>query len=204
MSLPSASWESSVRTRSRGLALLLLAVLAGCGSGSEARTEDEPASRDRMREPARAAPGFALETLDGDSLTLEDLGDRRVVLMNFWASWCNPCKEEIPVLVELHEEYAGQGFMVLGATVDDLPRDSRAFAEEMGIPYPSVITTPRMREEWALAPWLPTSLLIVEGRIVEQWIGPQTRQELEYPIRVGLGLAPPLEDVIGTAGPPRD
>lgn len=185
--------------------ILLLAMVAGCGSGSEARTGEDPAaSEERLRPPARAAPGFALETLDGDSLTLEGLSDRRVVLMNFWASWCNPCKEEIPVLVELHEEYADQGFMVLGATVDDLPRDSRAFAEEMGIPYPSVITTPRMREDWALAPWLPTSLLIVEGRIVEQWIGPQTRDELEYPIRVGLGLTPPLEEVIGTGGTPRN
>lgn len=196
-----------MRVSSSGPAcLLILATLAACGSGSEARTGEET-SRPEGPPPlaARVAPGFALETLDGDSLTLADMGDRKVVLMNFWASWCEPCKEEIPVLVALHEEYGEQGFTVLGATVDDLPRDSRAFAEEMDIPYPSVITTPRMREDWALAPWLPTTLLIVDGRIVEQWIGPQTRDVFEYPIRVGLGLAPPLEDVIGTAaGQPRD
>lgn len=190
-----------MRGSSRGsTCLLLLVTLAGCGSGSEARTgEKTTGSEGAPPSEARVAPGFALETLDGDSLTLADLADRKVVLMNFWASWCEPCKEEIPVLVTLHEEYGDQGFMVLGATVDDLPRNSRAFAEEMDIPYPSVITTPRMREDWALAPWLPTTLLIVDGRIVEQWIGPQTRDVFEYPIRVGLGLAPPLEDVIGTA-----
>lgn len=196
-----------MRVSSRGLArLLILATLAACGSGSEARTGEETGrSEGPPPSAARVAPGFALETLDGDSLRLTDLGDRKVVLMNFWASWCEPCKEEIPVLVALHEEYGEQGFTVLGATVDDLPRDSRAFAEEMDISYPSVITTPRMREDWALAPWLPTTLLIVDGRIVEQWIGPQTREVFEYPIRVGLGLAPPLEDVIGTAaGQPRD
>jgi thiol-disulfide isomerase/thioredoxin len=121
-----------------------------------------------------------------------------LVLVNFWASWCEPCKDEIPILIALHEEYGERGFMVLGATVDDLPRDSRAFVEEMEIPYPSVITTPRMREAWRLAPWLPTTFLIVDGRIVEEWIGPQARDVFEYSIRVGLGLAPALEDVIRT------
>jgi hypothetical protein len=55
-----------------------------------------------------------------------------------------------------------------------------------------------MREEWRLAPWLPTTFLLVDGRIVEEWVGPQTRDVFEYPVRVGLGLAPALEDVIRT------
>ncbi len=180
--------------------LLLVAALmmAACGSGSEARTGDEATAGGEAPAEARLAPAFALETLDGDSLSLGDLADRKVVLVNFWASWCVPCKEEIPILIALHEEYGDKGFVVLGATVDDLPRDSRAFVEEMEMPYRSVITTPRMREEWRLAPWLPTTFLLVDGRIVEEWVGPQTRDVFEYPIRVGLGLAPALEDVIRT------
>ncbi len=186
--------------------LLLAALAAGCGSGTEARPGEEGDGVEaESTDAGRVAPGFALETLEGDSLTLTALGEGSVVLMNFWASWCVPCKEEIPALIALHEEYGDRGLRVLGATVDDLPRDSRAFAEEMRIPYPSVITTPKMREEWALAPWLPTTLLIVDGRIVEEWVGPRTREDFEYPIRVGLGLAPPLEDVIGaTAGSSSD
>ena len=179
--------------------LILAAMAAACGSGSEARTDEAPgAGVADASSTARVAPPFALETLDGDTLSLGDLTDRKVVLINFWASWCEPCKEEIPILIALHEEYGERGFMVLGATVDDLPRDSRAFVEEMEIPYPSVITTPRMREAWRLAPWLPTTFLLVDGKIVEEWIGPQTRDVFEYPIRVGLGLAPALEDVIRT------
>ena len=178
--------------------LLIAAVLAGCGSGSEARTGEEAPADAASPTAARVAPGFALETLAGDSLSLDDVADRKVVLVNFWASWCEPCKEEIPVLIALHEEYGDKGFMVLGATVDDLPRDSRAFVEEMEIPYASVITTPRMREEWRLAPWLPTTFLLVDGRIAEEWVGPQTRDVFEFPIKVGLGLAPALEDVIRT------
>lgn len=179
--------------------LLLAAFAAACGGGTEARSGDDGEGAEAASAAeGRVAPGFALETLEGDSLTLAELGERGVVLMNFWASWCEPCKEEIPALIALHEEYGDRGLRVLGATVDDLPRDSRAFAEEMRIPYPSVISTPKMREEWALAPWLPTTLLIVDGRIVEEWVGPRTRDDFEYPIRVGLGLAPPLKDVIGT------
>jgi thiol-disulfide isomerase/thioredoxin len=182
----------------QNLPLLLVALLgAACGRGTEARTEEE-GNEAKAAVEARVAPGFALETLAGDSLSLDDLADRKVVLVNFWASWCEPCKEEIPILIALHEEYGDRGFMVLGATVDDLPRDSRDYVEEMQIPYPSVITTPRMREEWRLAPWLPTTFLIVDGRIAEEWVGPQTREVFEYPIRVGLGLAPALEDVIRT------
>jgi len=179
--------------------LLLVAALmmVACGSGTEARTDEAGAEAGAAVE-ARVAPDFGLETLAGDSLSLDDLADRKVVLVNFWASWCEPCKEEIPVLIALQQEYGDKGFMVLGATVDDLPRDSRAFVEEMEIPYPSVITTPRMREEWRLAPWLPTTFLLVDGRIAEEWVGPQTREVFEYPIRVGLGLAPALEDVIRT------
>jgi thiol-disulfide isomerase/thioredoxin len=178
--------------------LIVMALAAGCGSGSEARTDEASEAGAEAAATARAAPPFALETLDGDSLSLAELADRKVVLVNFWASWCEPCKDEIPILIALHEEYGERGFMVLGATVDDLPRDSRAFVEEMEIPYPSVITTPRMREAWRLAPWLPTTFLIVDGRIVEEWIGPQARDVFEYSIRVGLGLAPALEDVIRT------
>jgi len=178
--------------------LLVAALVAACGSGSEARTDEEAAAHAGSPTEARLAPAFALETLAGDSLSLNDLADRKVILVNFWASWCEPCKEEIPVLIALHEEYRDKDFMVLGATVDDLPRDSRAFVEEMEIPYTSVITTPRMREEWRLAPWLPTTFLLVDGRIVEEWVGPQTRDVFEYPVRVGLGLAPALEDVIRT------
>lgn len=164
---------------------------AGTGAGEDARAG--PAA-------GRPAPPFALETLTGDSLTLADLAGTPVVLMNFWASWCLPCKAEVPDLMALHEEYSGDGFMVLGVTVNDLPRDARAFVEELGMNYPSVIGTPQMLEAYGLSPWLPTTLLLQDGRIVEEWVGPRTRRQLEYPIQVALGQAPPLEDVIGEEG----
>lgn len=173
--------------------IVLLAVLAACSSGGEEAAEPAEGT---PYQAIRPAPDFTLDTLDGDTLTLADFDDSEAVLMNFWASWCFPCKTEMPELIAIHEEYQDQGLAVLGVTVNDLPRDSRAFVEEMKVPYPSVIGTPAMLEDYGLTPWLPITLLVQDRQIVREWVGPQTRADFEYPIRVAVGLAPPIEDVI--------
>ena len=181
--------------------LVLLALVASCGRASDARVEDSegtPAAEALRVE--REAPPFELETLDGDTLSLAALDSVPLVLMNFWASWCGPCKIEIPDLMALDETYGPEGFMVLGVTVNDLPRDSREFAAEMEITYPSVIGTPRMLESYELSPWLPTSLLVQDGMIVKEWVGPRTKEEFEYPIKVALGLAPAAAEVMEDDG----
>ncbi len=101
----------------------------------------------------------------------------------------------MPDLVAVDRAYADRGLAVLGATVNDLPRDSRRFANEMGLPYPSVVATPAMLEAWEIAPWLPTTVLVKDGKVVREWVGPQTRRQFEYPIKVALGLAPPVSAV---------
>lgn len=168
---------------------LLAALLAGCGGG-----DGEASAGGASLEPIREAPPFALETLEGDSLRLADLEGNRVILMNFWASWCAPCRAEVPDLIELHEAYEEEPFTVLGVTVNDLPRDSRAFAEEMGMNYPNVIGTPAMLERYEVSPWLPTSLLVRNGEIVREWVGPRTRKQFEAAVRVALGKAASLEE----------
>ena len=70
----------------------------------------------------------------------------------------------------------------------------------MEITYPSVIGTPRMLESYELSPWLPTSLLVQDGMIVKEWVGPRTKEEFEYPIKVALGLAPAAAEVMEDDG----
>ena len=178
--------------------LLVLALGASCGRASDARIEESEGgtAASEALGAERVAPPFELETLDGDTLSLAALDSFPVILMNFWASWCGPCKIEIPDLMHLDETYGREGFMVLGVTVNDLPRDSREFAAEIGMSYPSVIGTPRMLEAYELSPWLPTSLLVKDGMVVEEWVGPRTRDEFEYPIKVALGLAPAAAEVM--------
>jgi thiol-disulfide isomerase/thioredoxin len=149
------------RRLARVLAVALLLAASGCASSPE--------------EGLRTAPPFELPKLVGpDSLSLEDLRGQ-YVLMNFWASWCGPCREEVPALLRIHRRFAGTGLTVLGVTVSDRPEDSRGFAHEYGIEYISVIGNDRMAEDYRLSPWIPTTLLVgPDGRILKEWVGPQT------------------------------
>ena len=146
-----------------GAAVLAAVLVAGCAA--------EPA-------PALAeAPPFRRPALTGgDSISLEDFRGQ-VVLLNFWASWCGPCREEMPALLSIHRRYRDAGVTVLGVTVNDLPEDSRSFAREYGVDYPNVIGDDQLYDDYRLSPWIPATLLIDrEGRIVRQWLGPQTEE----------------------------
>ncbi len=173
--------------------LLMAATVAAWGCRAESAAKSEAGTP--LLAPIRAAAPFALQTLDGDSL-LSSVITWNAMRVNFWASWCAPCRAEVPELIEVWDEYHDRGLALLGVTVNDLPRDSREFAAEMEMPYPLAIGTPKMLEDFGLSPWLPTTLLIVDGQIVEEWVGPKFRSDLEYPIRVALGLAPPIAEVL--------
>jgi peroxiredoxin len=83
-------------------------------------------------------PEFAMKDLDGELRNIKDW-DGKVVLLNFWATWCPPCIKEIPLFVELQNTYSDQGFQVIGIAIDD--EDAvRAFADDMGINYPIMVS----------------------------------------------------------------
>jgi peroxiredoxin len=81
---------------------------------------------------------FTLKDMNGNAVNLADFRGRPLIV-NFWATWCTPCKYEIPTFVELVDKYADQGFTVLGVSVDDAPEDLRPFAAEYKINYPVLI-----------------------------------------------------------------
>jgi cytochrome c biogenesis protein CcmG, thiol:disulfide interchange protein DsbE len=110
----------------------LLALLAWKVTQGESEVTAELA-----RGGAPTAPGFTLERLDGKGdLSLESLRGRPVVL-NFWASWCNPCKDEAPLLEEASKRWAGKVAFV-GVDVKDFRGDARKFLERYGVTYPNV------------------------------------------------------------------
>jgi thiol-disulfide isomerase/thioredoxin len=113
------------------------------------------------------APDWKLTDLDGKSLSLSSLKGK-VVLLNFWATWCGPCKAEIPDLISLQKKYADQGLVIVGASVDEggVP-EVKAFADKIGINYPVVIATPEMVQSYGNIEAVPTSLVIDrKGQIV--------------------------------------
>lgn len=114
------------------LGLLVWKVVAGDGGGAADALD---------RGESVAAPGFTLERLDaagaGKQLSLSDLEGKPLVV-NFWASWCIPCKDEAPVLQETYERYRDQGLVVLGIDAQDFRKDARGFLERFGLTYPVV------------------------------------------------------------------
>ncbi|MCB9611946.1 MAG: TlpA family protein disulfide reductase [Sandaracinus sp.] len=83
------------------------------------------------------APEIGLRTPDGQTIRMSDLRGK-VVVVDFWASWCAPCREELPVLQRLHEQYGERGVVVVGVGIDRNERDFRAFKERMGLTFPVV------------------------------------------------------------------
>ena len=97
--------------------------------------ELNPAGKTPAAEANRLAPDFLLQTLDGERLRLSDLRGRPL-LVNFWASWCGPCRIEMPDLVEAYIQHGPQGFLVLAVNQREADDRIRPFVEEFGLPFP--------------------------------------------------------------------
>jgi peroxiredoxin len=84
------------------------------------------------------APDFTLKSMSGENLRLEEFRGK-VVLINFWASWCGPCRQEMPILDGIHKRYEPTGFSVLGVNVESDPKKARKIADRSGLTFPLVL-----------------------------------------------------------------
>jgi thiol-disulfide isomerase/thioredoxin len=133
------------------------------------------------------APDFTLESLDGNSVRLSDLRGK-AVLLNFWATWCGPCKIETPWLVELQNQYGSQGLQVIGVAMDDSGKEDIAkFAKDMGVNYPVLLGKEAVGDAYGGVPALPESFFIGrDGKIVDKIIGLKGKGEIEDSIKKAL------------------
>src|SRR5215813_10403167 len=84
--------------------------------------------------PSTKAPDFALRSLEGPNLRLQEQRGR-VVMVNFWATWCGPCRVEMPHLARLYEKYRASGFQLLGINIDEDPRQAATVANKLGLRF---------------------------------------------------------------------
>jgi len=118
-----------------------------------------------------STPDFTLKTLEGQEITLSKLKGK-VVLLDFWATWCAPCRESIPHLVELYKTYGEKGLEVIGMNLDRGDTDTvRRFVKSMDIPYPIALTPEEVSRDFGVTA-LPTTILIdKEGRLRQKILG---------------------------------
>lgn len=133
------------------------------------------------------APDFALASLQGQTLKLSDYRGK-AVLLNFWATWCEPCKIEMPWFVDLQKKYGPEGLQVLGVAMDETsPKDIAEFAQKMGVNYPIVIGKEAVGDQYGGIPYLPSTFYVSrDGKIVDRVFGLVSRSEIESNIQKAL------------------
>jgi peroxiredoxin len=137
----------------------------------------------------KSAPEFTLRNVEGKKVSLSDYKGK-AVLINFWATWCAPCKIEMPWLVALRNEYAPQGFEILGVNADD-PGTPRAklvkFGQEQHLDYPLLVGEDSMSRKYGGVEFLPTSFFVGRnGKVVAETAGLVSKDEVETSIKKAL------------------
>jgi cytochrome c biogenesis protein CcmG/thiol:disulfide interchange protein DsbE len=131
---------------------------------------------------------FTVKDMNGTDVRLADFTGK-AILLNYWATWCGPCKVEIPAFVELYDKYKDQGFVILGVSTDDDPETLRAYAKDLKMNYPVLVGRDHEALLEAFGPvWgLPTSFFIGrDGAVCGKHMGPATKEEFEREIKALL------------------
>ena len=132
-----------------------------------------------------AAPDFTLSQLSSDSpISLSDLRGR-VVLVNFWATWCKPCEDEIPAMERLYRVLHPEGFELLAISVGEEPSVVREFCDRLGVTFPVLLDTEKqVASDWQTFAF-PESLLVDrDGTVLERYVGPRDWDAPAYVARM--------------------
>ncbi len=154
------------------LTFLMVAVLTSCGGDSSSERGDD------------IAPDFTLKTLSGGSFTMSGTKGK-VVILDFWAGWCPPCKKELPHFQALHRAYEKKGLKVIGVLVDARDMASvESLIQEYGISYAILLGNDSVAAAYGGVRSIPTTFVIDrEGRIVRKFVGYRDKEVFETVVK---------------------
>jgi len=169
---------------------VVVAFFAGSGV-MEAYLETTPAVKEAKAVISQQRPSFVLPDLDGNMQNIEQW-DGKVLVLNFWATWCPPCKKEIPAFLELEEQYAAKGLQFVGIALDD-PGIVQDFVDTMGVDYPILVgdaDATKVSDAYGnRLGALPYTVVVArDGRIAKTFRGEVTKKALEKVIQSQLTL----------------
>lgn len=174
---------------------------SGTGSDSSAKDASKDSANDdsgnviRLARDPSPAPPFLVNDVDGGVISTAGYHGK-VVIVNFWATWCPPCQEEIPEMIELANRFKDH-LQIIGVSMDDDPASEvRNFARGQKMNYPIVMGSAALSEEYGGIPALPTSFVLdTNGRVVQKHVGVYPIEVYENEIRalVGMPVSKPIE-----------
>ena len=161
-----------------GLVIMVIAVLitglqvvSGCSPAAESDTGQTSGSGSQQSLPpapviGREAPDFTLEDLDGNSIRLNDLRGK-VVFLNFWATWCPPCRAEMPDIEEIYQQYKDQDVVILGIDIQESPNKVRSFVKDGGYTWTMLLDETAVAANLYNVRAIPTSYFIDREGIIK-------------------------------------
>jgi peroxiredoxin len=179
------------------VALILLLTWVPWRGGAAGSPASTPGAAEAQASASGASCGpdakaanlsFSLKDMDGKEVSLAAFKGK-VVLLNFWATWCGPCKQEIPSFVSLQAQYRDQGLVIVGISVDDPIEKLKPFAREFQMNYPVLAAADRDDVQGAYGPMfgIPTSVLISrDGTICKRFLGGASKAQFEREIKALL------------------
>jgi peroxiredoxin len=150
--------------------ILIYAVVALCFIGLYLASRHK-SQTPRASASGNAAPDFTVTDIDGKKLSLSDFKGK-VVLLDFWATWCAPCRTEVPHFVDMQNKYGPDGFQVIGISMDDDAKPVQEFAREFKLNYPVAVGDDKLGQSYGGVLGLPVNFIIDrQGRIFSKHIG---------------------------------
>ncbi len=180
-------WDS----RRTWYGLIVLTLLLGIVWTLNSRVQDgtKPTASPPAPRTGFPAPDFTLATVDGQTVTLSELRGRPI-LINFWATWCPPCRAELPAIQATYERYADRGLVVLAVDMAEPPATVAAFAQELGLSFLIPLDQDGSVAEQYRVRAIPTSFFVDrEGIVRSIFIGPMNEPIIEDRLRPLMGEA---------------
>jgi thiol-disulfide isomerase/thioredoxin len=199
------------RNSTRMLAVVAVAGIAAAFGGCKTAADVKSAAQSSSAASSRFQdePDVTFQLLNGSNLPLASLKGK-VVLVNFWATWCDPCREEIPWLISFQQEYASRGFTLVGVAMDDAGQkvvapfvqntEFNVDGTKSTMNYPIVLGNEDIAEKFGGLFGYPSSFLISrDGKIVKRIIGLVSKEELAREIELQLAVPAPASSAPATA-----